>query len=101
MRRRQAIRCAPGHRAERKRGSSIRSLLPPKGALMIFRIRYRLRGEWTCVDVSRLDGESPDRASGHALFRTAEWLLLYIRLGQRGPMGFGGAFEVNTRQRDQ
>jgi hypothetical protein len=68
---------------------------------MIFRIRYQQRGEWTCVDVSRLDGESTDRAKGHALFRTSEWLLLYIRLGQRGPMGFGGAFEVNTRQRDQ
>lgn len=63
---------------------------------MVFRIRYQLRGEWTCVDVNRLDGEHADRFRGRILFRTAEWTLLYARLGQRSPMACAGMFEIGN-----
>lgn len=63
---------------------------------MVFRIRYTVRGDWTLVDVIRVDGSDEDRpgARGHVMFRTYEWNLLYTKLRFKGPIGLAGEREL-------
>jgi hypothetical protein len=76
-----------------------------RGWLMVFKIRYTVRGEWTLVDVIRAD-VPPDEAChsagvplmnvrGRVLFRTYEWAHLFGRLGFKGQVGHAGEREIS------
>jgi hypothetical protein len=83
---------------------------------MKIRIKYLVRGDWTFVDVTRLDvpdgepdithviqpngGTEQVAVRGRAVFPTYEWNLLCGKLGFRGPVGRGGERVITVESTD-